>query len=241
MLSVTRHMADDTRTGASTRAAAGTRPAGGTRMAAVVLFAGFAGFGVSAVAMAISASLLLPAAARAGTHTAGGVAVAGGAVAGIWGLAVLTWTVLTLRRGQPLMAGPAVALLVAAALVHAVAAATRQSLSSGSLVVSHLAALLLTLMIVAAAGWLRRQGLSGTTDRRRPRTRPLSGRDGSCWLLLAAQFWWPRWPHRVWRPRPRARSRCRTEATGLLPGAITATKYSRRLAPRPAGTSRWLP
>jgi hypothetical protein len=133
-------------------------------MAAVVLFAGFAGFGVSAVAMAISASLLLPAAARAGTHTAGGVAVAGGAVAGIWGLAVLTWTVLTLRRGQPLMAGPAVALLVAAALVHAVAAATGQSLSSGSLVVSHLAALLLTLMIVAAAGWLRRQGLSGTTD-----------------------------------------------------------------------------
>jgi hypothetical protein len=123
---------------------------------AVGLLAGFAGFGAGAVNLAISASLLLPPAAGAGAPPAGGVAAAG-AVAGIWGLAILAWTVLTLRRGQLLCTGPATALLVAAALVHAVAAAGGQPMSSGSLAVSHLAALLLTLMILAAAGWLRRQ------------------------------------------------------------------------------------
>ncbi|SFU05522.1 hypothetical protein [Arthrobacter sp. ov118] len=152
---------------ASGGAASGGTPSGGTvssstKAAAVGLFAGFAGFGAGAVNLAISASLLLPPAAGAGAPPAGGLAAAG-AVAGIWGLAVLAWTVLTLRRGQLMRTGPTTALLAAAALVHAVAAAGGQSMSSGSLVVSHLAALLLTLMILAAAGWLRRHGSGAGT------------------------------------------------------------------------------
>jgi hypothetical protein len=172
MRSVPRHRpgsttADGGRAAAgSARADGGTAPGGmassSTKAAAVGLFAGFAGFGAGAVNLAISASLLLPPAAGAGAPPAGGLAAAG-AVVGIWGLAVLAWTVLTLRRGHLMWTGPARALLAAAALVHAVASAGGQSMSSGSLVVSHLAALLLTLMILAAAGWLRRQGSGAGT------------------------------------------------------------------------------
>jgi hypothetical protein len=165
------------------QAAARTVPAGGaTRAAAVSLFAGFAGFGAGAVNLAIAASLLLAPAAAAGAAPVVGLSVAAGTVAGIWGCAILAGTVLTLRRGHLPWATGSMALLVTAALVHAVAVAAGQALSGqplhgqapsgqplspesldgGSLVVSHLCALLLTLMIVACAGWLRRQGRGGS-------------------------------------------------------------------------------
>ena len=156
------------------QAAARTVTAGGaTKAAAVGLFAGFAGFGAGAVNLAIAASLLLAPAADA--RPVNTLSVAAGAIAGIWGCALLAWTVLTLRRGHMPWAAGTMAMLAAAAFVHAAAAAGQglgggslsghglsgPSPNGGSLVVSQLAALLLTLMIVASAGWLRRQGTSG--------------------------------------------------------------------------------
>ncbi|WP_427133004.1 hypothetical protein [Pseudarthrobacter sp. S9] len=131
-----------------------------TRAAAVRLFSGFAGFGGGAVDLAISSSLLSSAAAPDGAAVAAGAAltVAAGAVAALWGSAVLVWTILTLHRGRLLWVKPAVALLLTAALLHAAGAASGQAIGPASLVVSQLSALLLTLMIVAAAGWLHRQG-----------------------------------------------------------------------------------
>ncbi|MFF2245560.1 hypothetical protein ACFVTM_15420 [Arthrobacter sp. NPDC058130] len=154
---------------------------GATKAAAVMLFAGFAGFGAGAVNLAIAASLLLAPASGAGAGAGAppdtALSAAAGAAAGIWGCALLGWTVLTLRKGRMPWAAGTMAVLVAAALVHAAAAAgpglngqslNGQSLNGRSLVISHLAALLLTLMIAAAAGWLRRQGTGADTAGLRP-------------------------------------------------------------------------
>lgn len=154
--------------GDSEHPGATTGPAGGaTKAAAVGLLAGFAGFGAGAVNLAIAASLLLAPASGAGAPPVNGLSIAAGAAAGLWGCALLAWTVLTLRKGQIPWAARTIRVLVAAAFVHAAAAAGQglnggspdgQSQNGSSLVVSQLAALLLTLMIVASAGWLRRQG-----------------------------------------------------------------------------------
>ena len=122
----------------------------GTTAAAALLFAGFAGFGAGSVNLATASSLLL-------SPAAGGFAVAGGVGSALWGTALLVWSVLSLQRGSLLRARTATALLLVASLVHAASALAAMAAGPSGLALSHLAALLLSLMIVAAAGWLKRR------------------------------------------------------------------------------------
>lgn len=131
--------------------------------AALRLFAGFAGFGAGTVNLAISSSLF------AGTAGAAGPAqFAAGGLAGVWGAGLLAAAVIHLARGTFPGSRTAWGTLLAAAAVH-VAAALFCAPAAAGLTLSHLAALLLTLMIIAAVAWLRRHrgsasasGTSGT-------------------------------------------------------------------------------
>jgi len=126
-------------------------PAEGSAAIAVRLFAGFAGFGAGAVNLALSSSLL---AEPAGGGTP--LQAASGILAGLWGTGLILAAVLSLYRAR-VPAGPGwFALLAAAAGIHAAALLLSRGPAS-SLNISHLAALLLTLMIVASTAWLRRQ------------------------------------------------------------------------------------
>jgi hypothetical protein len=130
--------------GAAPEAAEGPLPA------AVRLFAGFAGFGAGTVNLAISSSLL------AGTVGAAGPGqLAAGGLAGLWGAGLLAAAVIHLARGTFPDNRAARGTLLAAAAVHAAAALFSAPAAAG-LNLSHLAALLLTLMIIAALAWLRR-------------------------------------------------------------------------------------
>lgn len=129
-------------------------PSHGTAAAAAGLFAGFAGFGAGAVNLAIASSLLL-------SPAGGGLSVVAGTAAALWGSALLLWTALGLHRGHQPWAKPAMALLLTAAAVHGVSALAG---TTTGLAVSQLAALLLTLMIVGAGGWLRRRSLDRPAD-----------------------------------------------------------------------------
>ncbi|XAS67821.1 hypothetical protein V3C33_00255 [Micrococcaceae bacterium Sec5.7] len=126
---------------------------------AVRLFAGFAGFGAASVNLAIASSLLVEP-ARAAVQWQIPVAAA----AGLWGIALIVWTVTALRGGTFPLPRLAMALLLAAAGTHIVAIATARSPGPSSLSISQLAALLLTLMIVASAAWLQRQDRSRNHD-----------------------------------------------------------------------------
>ncbi|WP_426998776.1 hypothetical protein [Pseudarthrobacter sp. N5] len=155
----------------------------GTAAAAVRLFAGFAGFGAGSVNLAIASSLL---AGLAGAAEAAGRAIHWlipmALLPALWGVALIIWTVLALRNGRDSVPRTATVLLLLAAAVHLVSiAAIRGEVASG-LNASHLAAILLTLMILASSGWLKRQQQSGNYDGVLPATAsPRPGR-----LLLAA-------------------------------------------------------
>lgn len=115
---------------------------------AVRLFAGFAGFGAASVNLAVSSSLF--AAAGTGHPRLTPLALA----AALWGATLLAWTVAALRNGNfPMPRGSATA-LPAAAAVHVLAIVTGARGDTAGLGLSHLAALLLTLMIIAAKAWL---------------------------------------------------------------------------------------
>jgi hypothetical protein len=130
--------------GAAPEAAEGPVPA------AVRLFAGFAGFGAGTVNLAISSSLF------AGTVGAAGPGqLAAGGLAGLWGAGLLAAAVIHMARGTFPDNRAARGTLLAAAAVHAAAALFSAPAAAG-LNLSHLAALLLTLMIIAALAWLRR-------------------------------------------------------------------------------------
>jgi hypothetical protein len=152
-----------------------SQPGGGWTAAAVRLFAGFAGFGAGAVNLAVSSSLIAgPAGSGPPWQTAVGI------LSGAWGAALILWTVVSLHRGRT--AGPAwsPALLLVGAGGHGAAIALSHGPSS-SLNLSHLAALLLTLMIIASRAWLNRQRVHGNDDGGPPATAARPGR-----LLLAA-------------------------------------------------------
>ncbi len=121
--------------------------------AAVRLFAGFAGFGAGTVNLAISSSLFAGTAAGA----PGTAHFAAGGLAGLWGAGLLAAAVIHLARGSFPGSRTAGGTLLAAAAVHAAAALFGAPAAAG-LNVSHMAALLLTLMIIAAVAWLRRHG-----------------------------------------------------------------------------------
>jgi hypothetical protein len=119
---------------------------------AVRLFAGFAEFGAAAVDFAIASSFL---AGRTGA--AGPWPALCAAAAGLWAVVLLLWTIQWLRQGRQPRPRLRQGLLIAASAMHVAAVAAGSGPGLASLDVSHLAALLLTLMIVAAGGWLHRQ------------------------------------------------------------------------------------
>ena len=147
----------------------------------VRLFAGFAGFGAASVNLAVSSSLF--AAAGTGRPWLTSLALA----AALWVATLLAWTVAALRNGNFPLPRTSAAALRAAAGVHVLAIVTGASGDTAGLSLSHLAALLLTLVIIAAKAWLGRQpsgdGDGGAED---DGGRPAPGGTGTARLLAAA-------------------------------------------------------
>ncbi|MGN7249753.1 hypothetical protein [Arthrobacter sp. SAFR-014] len=150
---------------------------GTSRSDAVRLVAGFAGLGAAAVNLAVASSLF----AASGTNFPGRVAVATAAL--LWGAALLGWTVAGLSRNRFPVPRASALLLPAAAAAHGAAIVLGAGSGMAGLGISHLAALLLTLMILAATSWL---------GRRSPNLPGGSGQDASGRLgagpLIAAAF-----------------------------------------------------
>ncbi|MFJ5955716.1 hypothetical protein ACIQC5_07110 [Paenarthrobacter sp. NPDC092416] len=122
-----------------------------TLKAATLLFACFAAMAAGMVDLSIAAGYLTGAgSAIPGMMLAGGAALAAG-------LAFLAWSLLGLHRNAVIVPRFAFPALAAAAAAHVAVLAAGLSASPRSLDVSHLAALGLTLMVLAGAGWLRRQ------------------------------------------------------------------------------------
>src|ERR671921_1289432 len=119
--------------------------------AVVRLVAGFAGFGASSVSLAISSSLFTAAAAGRSLLLVPAIAAA------LWGTALLGWTVAALRSGSFPWPRLSSALLLMAASLHLLSLLSGGGTDLAGLNISHLAALLLTLTVVAAQGWLQRQ------------------------------------------------------------------------------------
>jgi hypothetical protein len=131
--------------------AAETPPPAATGKAAVRLLAGFAGLGAASVNLAVSSSLF------AATGTGRPWQTSQALAAALWGATLLAWTVAALRNGRfplPRTAGTA---LQAAAALHVLAIVTGAGGDTAGLSLSHLAALLLTLMIIGSTAWLGRQ------------------------------------------------------------------------------------
>jgi hypothetical protein len=120
-------------------------------VAVVRLVAGFAGFGASSVSLAISSSLFTAAAAGRSLLLVPAIAAA------LWGTALLGWTVAALRSGSFPWPRLSSALLLTAASLHLLSLLSGGGTDLAGLNISHLAALLLTLTVVAAQGWLQRQ------------------------------------------------------------------------------------
>jgi hypothetical protein len=146
------------------------------RSDAVRLFAGFAGLGAAAVNLAVASSLF----AAAGPALP--VRAAGAAAALLWGAALLGWTVAGLSKNRFPLPRTSALLLPAAAAVHVAALVLGAGSGMAGLGISHLAALLLILMILAATSWLGRRSpaLPGGSARN------TSGRLGAGTLLAAA-------------------------------------------------------
>ena len=127
---------------------------------AVRLLAGFAAFGAAAVSLAISSSVLTTAAPAQLWLLLPGVAAA------LWGAALLGWSVAALRKGSFPLPRLSAVLLPAAGAAHLLAIVIGAEGDLAGLNVSNLAALLLTLTVVAAKGWLVRRTATGQTSRR---------------------------------------------------------------------------
>ncbi len=114
----------------------------------VRLVTGFAGFGAGSVNLAIASSIF-----AAGSGEPDRVIV--GAVAGAWGAALLAGAVIFLARDRP-AGGRWVRYALAAAAVAHLAAIAFPTYTTARLGLTHLSALLLTLMIIASLAWLGR-------------------------------------------------------------------------------------
>lgn len=129
------------------------------RETAVRLLAGFAGFGAAAVSLAISSSLFTAAAPARQWLLLPALAAA------LWGAALLCWTVAALRKGSFPLPRLSAVLLPAAGAAHLMAIAIGAEGELAGLNVSNFAALLLTLTVVAAKGWLSRRMAMGQSSR----------------------------------------------------------------------------
>lgn len=145
---------------------------------AVRLVTGFAGFGAGSVNLAISSSIFSAAAGPAATP-----AVAAGVAAGAWGLMLLAAAVVFLARDRLPGGRKSRYVLAGAAAVHLAAMASPPVAGPASgLSLTHLSALLLTLMILASLGWLQRE-----RQHREPRV-PAAGAGGRPGRLLLGAF-----------------------------------------------------
>lgn len=122
-----------------------------TLNAATLLFAYFAAMAAGMVDLSIAAGYV------SGTGTAGSALVVAGVAALAAGLAFLAWSLWGLHSNSLVFQRLAFPVLAAAAAAHVAALAAGMAATPRSLDVSHLAALCLTLMSLAAAGWLGRQ------------------------------------------------------------------------------------
>lgn len=130
-----------------TAAAPGSaRGADPTTRAAATLFACFAAMAAALVDLSIASGYL-----------AGSPGYLAAVPASVWGLALLGWAVTGMRKGKLVLPRPAVLALAAASAVHLIILGSGLSRQARVLDVSHLAALALTLMTVAAIGWLQRR------------------------------------------------------------------------------------
>ncbi|MEV7605494.1 hypothetical protein AB0N65_08655 [Paenarthrobacter sp. NPDC089322] len=117
-----------------------------TLYAAALLFVYFAAMAASMVDLSLAAGYL----SGDGQLPAGVAALAAG-------LAFLTWSLWGLHRNRLILTRLVLPALAAAATAHLAALTAGASAAQRSLEISHLAALGLTLMALAGAGWLRRQ------------------------------------------------------------------------------------
>lgn len=127
--------------------------------AAVGLYTGLAGFGSAALCSALASSLLV----RAGTLNGFGAVLAwtGGLAGILWALAVLVFSVSSLRAGWPVWARQAAVAFGIAAAVHlaVVLAGLWAGPATGrTFDLNAACAVVLELSIIAAIGWLGRQG-----------------------------------------------------------------------------------
>lgn len=161
--------------------AAETPPVEAPGKTAVRLLAGFAGFGAASVSLAVSSSLFAAAGTGRPWQTSQALAAA------LWGATLLAWTVAALRNGSFPLPRTAGAALPAAAAVHVLAIVTGAGGNTAGLILSHLAALLLTLMIIGSKAWLGRQA-SGVDDDgvEYDGGRPAAGGTDTARLLAAA-------------------------------------------------------
>ncbi|WP_416404206.1 hypothetical protein [Arthrobacter sp. LFS091] len=121
-----------------------------TLSAATLLFVYFAAMAAGMVELSVAAGYIAGAGA-----TAPGLMVPG-AVTLLAGLAFLAWSLWGLHRNSLVFARYALPALAVAGVAHLAVVASGISIQR-SLDVSHFAALGLTLMALAGAGWLRRQ------------------------------------------------------------------------------------
>ncbi|MFC0457173.1 hypothetical protein ACFFGR_11520 [Arthrobacter liuii] len=141
--------------------------------AATRLVAGFAGFGAGTVNLALSSSFFAAAAGATGPEL-----LAFGALAGLWGTALLAGSVVFLARDRLPGGGAARYVLAAAAAAHLAAIAFAAPGRPG-LYLTQLSALLLTLMIIASLGWLRRAGARQESERQQPGQGPAAASTGA--------------------------------------------------------------
>lgn len=149
-------------------------------VAAVGLVAGFAGFGAASVSLAVSSSLFTAAAAGRSLLLVPAIAAA------LWGMGLLGWTVAALRGGSFPWPRLSPALLLTAAVIHVLSILSSGGTDLAGLNISHLAALLLTLTIVAAQAWLQRQASLQRQANLRDAAGAGSGGTGAGRLLLGA-------------------------------------------------------
>lgn len=187
---------------------------------AVRLVTGFAGFGAGSVNLAISSSIFSAAAGPAATP-----AVAAGVAAGAWGLMLLAAAVVFLARDRLPGGRKSRYVLAGAAAVHLAAMASPPAAGPASgLSLTHLSALLLTLMILASLGWLQRERQH--REPRVPAAGPECGRAGCCWELSPAPSWWQGLRRRASPPRRPASTPSRTAGTGTWRRAATTSAES---------------
>lgn len=155
--------------------------------AAITLLACFAGMAAGMVELSLAAGYLAGSQEQGpGPVVPASLQPAAGAIALLWGLSLLLWSVLSLHRGRLRWAAPAAAALAASAAVHFIATAV--GLKLHLLDAGHLASFFLALLALGAASWLRRQGGSSPDTGGGPSSAEAATAPPRAGALLSAAF-----------------------------------------------------